>query len=424
MNEQEQIVERLNRFYREAKLEIPATPPVWTPPGQRNGRWLQPVLVSVALAVVVLSAGFAIKVARDRAAQVRVATTPTVSASPLSTPTATPSATPSPSPAVNWVTQRFPLGAVSTLLLDPSGVFALYAPTPVSGAVDPSKTRIGRVDRSSGAITTGDTFPNATGIASVTGGVWIAAGPTLAPAPTNTQLLTLVDPATLKVKRQLPLPGQTGSETPAGPQLTGSANLLWLGYGNRVYRLDPSTGSTLLSQSLPGMATSISLDPSGQRIYVGIEVPSSSTGQDRVVELDASTGATVASAETGGRSLGGPHVAAASDGVWVSYATGTMGAAEHRSASNLSALPIAPSQNGSGTTIRGSNGIHVMVGGGAVWLVDIMAQQVTCADPTTGAARATSNQSLVETLVADSAGAYLGDNTGIAALQPPASCRG
>ncbi len=422
MNEQEKLVERLSRFYRDAKLEIPATPPVWTPPGQRSRRWLQPVLASVALAVVVLSAGFAIKVARDRA-QVRVATSPSVSASPSPTPTATPSATPSPSPAVNWVTQRFPLGAVSTLLLDPSGVFALYAPTPVSGAADPTKTKIARVDRSSGAVVTGDTFPNATGIASVTAGVWIAAGPALAPAST-TQVLTLVDPATLKVQRQLPLPGQPGSETPAGPQLTGSADLLWLGYGNRVYRLDPNTGSTLLSQSLPGMATSISLDPSAQRIYVGIEVPSSSTGQDRVVELDASTGASVASAETGGRSLGGPHVAASTDGVWVSYATGTMGAVEHRSIANLSVLPIAPQPNGSGNTIRGSNGIHVIVGGGALWLVDRMAQQVTCADLTTGAQRASSQQSLVVTLVADSAGAYLGDNTGVAALQPPATCRG
>ncbi|MDQ6711274.1 MAG: hypothetical protein M3Z11_12070 [Candidatus Dormibacteraeota bacterium] len=407
MNQEEQLVQRLNRFFQDAKSEISVAPPTWEAPGHRRGRWVQPVFASAALAVVVLAAVVGVRMFRDTRSQVRVAITPTVTAVPSATPSATPAPTPTPTPAPtpgpNWVTQRFEVGAPTAMVLDPSAVFALV----------PNK--VARIDRTTSAVTTGTTQPNATGIARTGAGVWIAAGPGTAPAAANSQWLTLIDPTTLQLIQQVHLPGQPGSDLNVGPELAGNSSLLWLAYGSGIYRLDPNNGATLLSKTIPGTAVSMSLDTSGTRLYVGVEVPPGPTGQDLVMEFDASTGAAIASAKTGGGGLRGPHVAAAADGVWVGFATGTQGAVEHRSAATLAVI---------GSPIRTSNTIHAVVGAGALWLVDGMAQQLTCADSATGAIRASSPETEPAAFAVDTNGAYLGDAAGVAAMQPPAACHG
>ena len=402
MKHQEDLVDRLGRFYREARLEVPAAPPTWVAPEPKRGFSWQPVLASGALAAIVVALFFGVRVARDRA-QVRVATSPTASAvaTPSPTPSATPTPSPAPSPDASWVASRFSVGSVSALLLDSSAVFSL----------GPSK--LTRIDRTSGAVTTVAAAKNANTFAATSAGLWIAAGPDIAGATPNSRSLTLVDPTTLAIKRQVSLPGQPGSDMNAGPQLAGGSGLLWFGYGNGLYHLNPDSGVTLSSQQLAGTATSLSIDPSGQRLYVG--VGPSQTQAATVIELDASTGNRIASAPTGGAGLGGPHVAAALDGVWVSYATGMKGEVEHRRAADLSQT---------GNPIVTSNTIRVVVGANALWLVDGMAQQLTCADLASGATRAATAETQPSVFAADAGGAYLGDNTGVAALQPPASCRG
>jgi len=400
MKHQEDLVDRLGRFYRQAKLEVPASPPAWIPPQRRSRPSWQPVLASAGLAAVVVSLFIAVRYARDHQNQVHVTASPTVHASVVPSATAAPSTTPSPSPDASWVTRRFPVGSVSAMLLDSSGVFSMTG------------TKLARIDRSTGAVTTADIPANASGMALTSAGLWVASGPGIAPAATNAQWLTLLDPVTLKVTRQVHLPGQPGSDMNAGPQLAGG-NQLWLGYGTGLYRLNPDTGDQLSTQGIAGTVTSLSIDASGQRLYVG--VGPSQTQPATVVEFDATIGARLASANTGGAGLGGPHVAAATDGVWVSYATGTMGLIEHRSAANLSML---------GSSVRTSNTVRAVVDAGALWIVDGMAQQLTCADPASGVTRAATAETLPSAFVADAGGAYLGDNTGVAALQPPASCRG
>lgn len=400
MKHQEDIVDRLSRFYREAKLEVPASPPAWIPAKRPSRPTWQPVLASAGLAVVALSLFFVVRAARDQATQARAKASPTVASTVAPTVSASATATPSPSPDASWVTRRYPVGSVSAMLLDSSAVFSITG------------TKLIRIDRSTGTVTGADIPANATGMAETTAGLWVAAGPAIAPASTNNQWLTLLDPVTLKAKRQLHLPGQPGSDMNAGPQLAGAAQL-WLAYGTGLYRLNPDTGDTLASQSLAGTATGLSIDPSGQRLYAG--VGPSQTQPATVVELDASTGARLASANTGGAGLGGPRLAATADGVFISYATGTMGLIEHRSAGNLAVL---------GNMIRTSNTVRPVVDAGALWIVDGMAQRLTCADPVSGATRASTVETQPSTFAADAGGAYLGDNTGVAALQPPASCRG
>jgi hypothetical protein len=190
---------------------------------------------------------------------------------------------------------------------------------------------------------------------------------------------------------------------------------MWLAYGHSLYRLDPATGGVLLAMTLPGTATGISIDPLGQRLYLGLDATSDHGANALVSEFGASTGASVASAPTGGAGLGGPQVSAASDGVWIAYATGMMGAVEHRSAAKL-ALVTGP-QGGH------INGIRISVGGGALWLVDAgNAGRVACADSRTGNVLASSDESLPALVVADSGGSYLGDAEGVGFMRPDASC--
>lgn len=414
MNNHEELVERLTRFYRETRGEVLSTPPVWAPGKLRTVRWLQPVLASLAL--VALAGGLAVtlRVVRDQAQR---KTTPPVVVSPVATPnpssSARPSPTPSPTAGPSWVTRHVALGQVQAMSLDATAIFALYAPNPVSGGIDASQMRLARVDRSSGAVTTAGPFPSAWQMARVAGGLWLAAGTDPANPSADTQWLTLLNPVTLKVKLRVHLPGQPPTTGPyAIPYVAGTADLLWSAYGDSLYRIDAASGRVLATQNLAGTATGLSIDPSSRRLYAGV-VPGQGTSA-LVVEWDGSTGRRIASAPTGGADLGGPGVVAAPDGVWITYATGMMGAVEHRADTSLSVL---------GGPLHGhSNAIRAFVGGGALWLVDGGAGQVECADLRTGTTAASSQENLAAAVVADASGAYLGDADGVGFLRPDPSC--
>jgi hypothetical protein len=396
----EEMIERLKGFYRDAGREVPSVAPRWIPEdGPRRG-WLQPVLASVALVAVAVGIAIGVRTVRDQAAQVKPS--PTVSASP--------STAPSPSASSTWVT-RVPLGQVTAMTTDASAVFALYLPTPVSGAGNATQARVARIDRTRGVAATAGPFPGATQIARANGGLWVAG------TDGGTPWLTLLDPQTLAVKHRTELPATVEPQTNPSAQLAGAADLLWIAYGRGLYRLEPSTGDTVLTRTLSGTATSISIDPSATRLYVGLDASAQPNGRAMIVEWDASTGTQLASTATGGAGLGGPQVAGSTDGVWVAYATGTMGAVEHRSASGLTLMADSGQPRPSH-----SNGIRVYVEGTSVWFVDRGAQEVVCGDAHSGAQGAVSQQTLPEVVVGDAAGTYLGDAAGVAPLRRDASC--
>jgi sugar lactone lactonase YvrE len=413
MDSREVLIDRLIRFYREAGGEVSSIPPAWVPGKRRTVRWLQPALASIALVAVAVGLAVSFRIVRDQAERkVTIVPPPSASPSPSPSPSETPSPTPSPTATPTWVTRKVPIGSVLAMSLDTSAVFALYDPGPTNGRSDPAQTKLARIDRTMGAVTTAGPFPNAWQLARSAAGLWVAAGAEQWAPTADTEWLTLVDPVTLKVKQRVQLPGRPTSGTYSSPHLAGTADLLWLGYGNSLFRLDPATGRVLLTQSLAGSVTSIAIDPSGRRLYTGV-VPAG-TGSALVIEWDASTGGRIASATTGGGDLGGPTLAGAPDGVWIAYATGMMGAVEHRSAVGLTLFREPQGQH--------ANGIHVFVGGGALWLVDSMAQQVTCADLRTGTAAATVHETLPSAIVADAKGSYLGDADGVGFLRPDPSC--
>jgi hypothetical protein len=399
----DELIERLKSYYQQAGSEVPSTAPRWLPGKGLSRGWLQPVLASLALVVVAGAIAVGVRTARDQASQVK----PTPTASP------SPSAAPSPSATSTWVS-RVPLGQVTAMSTDASAVYALYLPTP-GGAGNPAQAKVARIDRATGVVATTAPFPGATQLARVDAGLWIGGGDRSTGA--GPQWMTLVDPVTLTVKQRIELPRAVDPQTSPLAQLAGSANLMWVGYGHALYRLDPSTGNVALTRALPGNATSVSIDPSGTRLYVGVDAGAQPNSQAMVIEWDASSGAQLASATTGGAGLGGPQVAAAGDGVWIAYATGTQGAVEHRSASGLTILP-GSSQPGQSH----SNGIRVYVAGDFVWFVDRMAQEIACGNSHTGAQGATSQVTLPQAVIGDVTEAYLGDAAGVGPLHPDADC--
>jgi hypothetical protein len=378
---------------------------------------LQPVLASVAL--IALAAGLAVtvRIVREEAQRKPPPVVgPSLFPSPSPSASLTPTPSPSPSATPSWVTRQVPIGSVVAMSLDSSAVFALYNPGPMNGRPNPAETMLARIDRATAAVTTAGPFPQAVLLARVTSGLWIGAGANQGTAGPDTQWLTLLDPVTLKVKQRIHLPGQPAAGTYSMPQLAGTSDLLWSAYGNSLYHLDAASGRILSTQTLPGTASSLSIDPSSRRLYMGVDAATPQTDQAMVIEFDRRTGAKLASAPTGGAALGGPQVAAAPDGVWIAFATGMMGAVEHRTAAGLTLLFDPLYQN------RHTNSIRVFVGGGALWFMDAMASQLACADLGTGTIAASVQETLPAVIVADSAGSYLGNNDGVDFLRPDPSC--
>jgi hypothetical protein len=348
--------------------------------------------------------------------------TPSVVASPFVKPNPTagpsfttpPSPTPTSTPFATWVARRVLLNGqvYYGMALDSSAVFALYTP-PSSNIHDVSKVVLARIDRTTGSVLTNGPFPGGIELVRVGSGLWVVGG--MSGGPTvDKYWMDLVDPITLQVKIRDWVPGRPGVDLFTLPQLTGSTDSLWLAYGAGLYQLDPSTGTIISTINVSGTLTSASLDSSGKRLYVGLVPPSSSSWQAQVFEFDAHTGARLASAPTGGADLGGPHVAAAVNGVWVTYATGMLGQVEHRDSTSLSLLPIR-------SQVEHTNSIDAVVGGNSVWFIDQMAEQLACADAETGSIiTSVSGVPLPFALVADTRGTYVAASNGVDFLQTSA----
>jgi hypothetical protein len=415
MNNQEQLIERLTRFYHEAGGEVSSVPPSWVGGNQRSVRWLQPAMASLAVVVLAVGLAVTVRVAREEAQRNPPATIgPSLLPLPIPAPFSMPSPTTSPLAAPSWVTRRVALGQVQAMSLDASAIFVLYSPNPVRGGVGANQMRLARIDRATGAgISTGP-FPNGSGMARTASGLWLAAGADQSRPAADTQWLTLIDPVTLKVKQRVRLPGSPEKGASSEPQLSGTGNVMWLGYGHSLYRLDPATGRTTLRQSLLGTAGPISIDPSGRRLYVAVNPPAGTNYDALIIEWDAFTGTRIGSVVTGGAGLGGPQVVATPTGYWVAFPTSEVGVVEYIGAADLTDI-IEPQR-------QGTKSIRVYLGGGALWFVDPGTGQVACADPRNGTVAASSQESSPAIVVADANGSYLGDAHGVGFLRPDPAC--
>jgi len=310
--------------------------------------------------------------------------------------------------------KQWKLGPVEDMAVSPVAVYAVYSPASIQGAMaQVTDNRLARIDRVSGAMITAGPFPYARTVAVAGGVVWMGGSNQYPATPfPGSSTLIGVDATSLRVRIQLSFPGPA---QPAIANVAGDSDSLWIAYGASVYRLWAADGRTLGSRPIGGMATSIALDPAGKRVYVGLDnVPAVSAAT--ITAFDAPTLTPIVSATTGGGDLGGPHLAAGAQDVWVSYATGMLGQVEHRQASNLAQLPVVSATH--------TNSVRVFEIGGMVWISDDMAGQVMCLDPRTGAVRASWETQNGGIVAGDLSQVYFGDVNGVVGvLKLDARCR-
>lgn len=300
------------------------------------------------------------------------------------------------------------------MALDQNAVYVLYQPQTQQGpgTVDVLGTMLAQIDRKTGTVVTAGPFPGALSLATAGGSLWIAGG--YYPGRPDANFLDRLDPFSLRVQQHLPLPPQTGQNGISGT-LAGSGTSLWMAFGPTLYRLSPVDGHTIATQAIGADAavTSLSINPAGTALYLGAN--RYAMGSPTVFEWSTSSGALLASSsEAGGQGLGGVQVAAATDGVWVSFATGMMGAVGHLRARDLQPLPTVAE--------RHSNGVRVFVADGVLWTTDGMAGRLVCADPATGAIRASTAMPFGGVVIGDAEGIYLGGYEGVYLLHPDPAC--
>jgi len=322
-------------------------------------------------------------------------------------------ATPSVAPLA--FTRQWNVGPVADIAVGPQAVYVLYAPPTSEGALaNATDTRLARIDRTSGRVLTAGPFPFASQIALAGSVVWI--GPYNqypGTSSADSRMLVGVDAVTLATQLRAALPSD-GAQRSLFANLASDSGSAWVAYGTHLYRLAATSGVTLASRSLVGVATSIALDPTAQRLYVGMDAAQANGSQASVTEFVPATLKPLVSASTGGADVGGPQVAAGTDDVWVSYATGMLGQVEHRRASDLAALPVAAAVH--------SNGVRVFDISGMVWVSDTMAGLLMCLDPHTGAVLAAWSAVQGGVVAGDDSSLYFGDINGVASVQPDSRC--
>jgi len=310
--------------------------------------------------------------------------------------------------------QRWPVGPVADIAVGRDAVYVLYSPPTSEGALsNATETRLGRIDRASGKLITAGPFPFARQIALAGGVVWI--GPNNQYAGTSapdSRMLLGVDARSLSTQYRVTLPND-GAQQALVANLASDSDTVWVAYGRHLYRLAAGSGAMLASHSLLGIATSVAIDPAGRRLYVGLDSVSP-VSNATITAFDATALTPLFSATTGGGDLGGPHLAAGAQDVWVSYATGMLGQVEHRQASNLAQLPVASAMH--------TNGVQVFEIAGMVWVSDDMAGQLMCLDPQTGAVRATWGTLQGGVVDGDGSTLYFGDINGLGSFQPDPRC--
>jgi hypothetical protein len=238
--------------------------------------------------------------------------------------------------------------------------------------LDPTR-RIVRFDIGSGRLTTSGPLWGALDLAVTDGSVWVSGG---SRGSAGNGIIYRLDRITLGRQESITLPA------PAGHLAVGPAGV-WAGAGKAAYLIDPAAGGVVRSVDLPEVAGALAIGPSNE-LYVETH-PVGDLSPGPIEELDATTGQLLASGPGPG-GVSWVSLSAARGGVWTTFATGMLGAAERLSARDL--RPSAALKTENGRRFHGSNGIQVSVAGRVLWVFD-QGAQYGCFDPVTGTRRAT-----------------------------------
>ena len=217
-------------------------------------------------------------------------------------------------------------------------------------------------------------------LASAGDSLWLASQTGYSPPGPVTVTAYQLDPSTLVIRQFEVLPAPKGSLAQA-PIAGSSDGRVWVGDGGMLGRLDgTAAGGLVTSVTAGGPVFSLTLDGQG-RLYDSLRPVS---GPAVVEQRDATTGRLQATRPIP-QATSGIDLGASSTGVWASYRSGTGASSVLLAANSLApqALPDASLFSGPGDTTA-------TVSGGVLWVSG--SQHLICADPGTGAIRATESR--------------------------------
>jgi hypothetical protein len=285
----------------------------------------------------------------------------------------------------------------------------------LSGNSMASRRRVVRLDIRTSSSVLGPTFPRAADLAFARGAVWVAGGGWSSGRLTGRTVYRL-NPTTLRVVNRVDLPSPPLS-------LAAGAAGLWVGTPRHLYLLDPGSGRVLRTVGADGTIGQVAIDPTGRIMYDATS-PKVEGGGAALEERDPVTGTLRIRSTAPYFTYGLGSLAPVPEGVWISFATGNLGAALLERSSDLHKIAVTGSGPGPGS--GGTNSIEVHVAGGLLWVSDGMLVSMRCADPINGKRRAlvpaiagnwTSN------VVAVDGAVYMGAWKGLLRVRPGPLCR-
>jgi len=305
-------------------------------------------------------------------------------------------------------------------------LFWLSYPTSASNPPGPPAT-VYRYEPGSGDVTRGPSTQGLIGTSSLAiagGWVWTAVG------VDNDVVLKQISPLTLSLasSQSLPVTGEFSGYTLA-PDLVATVNgPLWVAADEDLWSLNPSTGEVERELKTASAIASMSTDPTGRLLYTAS--PLTANGGTTVTEYNARTGQEL-SQMTEAATTGPGTVSAANGGVWLSARSGMAGGTVELSASGLAEIAPTPSERLGFGTYDQIGGVWATVSEQTLWLTNESGTaNLTCADPTTGAVRASdSTPETVSIPISDGQKLYAiasttNDQQEVIVITPPATCFG
>ncbi len=338
-------------------------------------------------------------------------------------------------PSTSWDEQTVVAGTCPQVVdLAARAGFALVSDVPT----DQGPWVLQRIDLDRATTETGPSFSDAT-LAVASGYLWISCGRGVAGDGLG-PVLCQVDPITLTVVRQIPLPPP---DVPAWGEavvvVAGPDGTVWAGYGRALVHVAVADGALLSTETIAsGTVASLSVDPAGLSLYVALSYPTVAgrAVDASVLEFDARTGQALAATPADSavtNSVSGGTLTAVPGGVWMSFRVGMSGETLLLRQSDLAVVGPPTSAleqaqpDGVFSWIMDASTIY---GAGALLLVNedgVMA----CIDPETAAIRveehlAGAEASAVQLLAVDGASrqVFVTDGNGLEAITPPPACWG
>jgi hypothetical protein len=241
--------------------------------------------------------------------------------------------------------------------------------------------------------------------------LWLAPQPTIPGQPLS---VIELNPVTLSGPGSVALPGT--SESGASPLVIAgnSAGLLWVAYGTHLYEIDTAHPAVVAQATASNQIVGLALDSNG-RLYDSLS-GQTPPATPKIEQRNSATGSLTASATN--PSVDGASLVATSSGVWASYRTGLQGASTLYAADTL-----AVASTSRAPYFAGGMDVYTSLAGDVLWVTT--SSNLTCADPDTGAFRASESSSngyppAVVAVIASHV--FTSSTKGLSLLHPPNVC--